>query len=206
MSKKEISLYGAGGHCFAVADLILSLGEYTITDIVDDAPKRESILNIPVKKFNSINFQPKHLFISIGSNRHRKLMSSKFNAVYPYFIHSTVVCYSSVKVGKGTIVHPQVVLDSSVTIGDFCVINNSASISHNTIVEDFVHVAIQVSVAGGVKIGEGTLVGAGSVILPEIKIGKWATIGAGSIVTKDVPDNAVVYGNPARIIKFNDGK
>ena len=62
------------------------------------------------------------------------------------------------------------------------------------------HIAIQASVAGGVHIGDGALIGAGSVILPNIKIGKWATIGAGSVVTKDVPDNALVYGNPAKII------
>jgi acetyltransferase-like isoleucine patch superfamily enzyme len=36
------------------------------------------------------------------------------------------------------------------------------------------------------------------VILPGITIGAWATVGAGSVVTKDVPDGAVVKGNPAR--------
>lgn len=50
----------------------------------------------------------------------------------------------------------------------------------------------------GIRIKEGASVGARSVILPGVTIGKWALIGAGSVVTKDVPDFALVYGNPAK--------
>ncbi len=48
---------------------------------------------------------------------------------------------------------------------------------------------------------KGASIGAGSVILPGITIGENAMVGAGSVVTKDVPPNAVVAGNPARVIK-----
>lgn len=48
-------------------------------------------------------------------------------------------------------------------------------------------------------IKQGASVGGGAVILPGITIGENAMIGAGSIVTKDVPPNAVVYGNAASI-------
>ena len=45
-------------------------------------------------------------------------------------------------------------------------------------------------------------IGSKSVILPGVTIGENAVVGAGSVVTKDVPDNVVVAGNPARIIKY----
>lgn len=53
-------------------------------------------------------------------------------------------------------------------------------------------------------IGDNVLIGVGALILGGCKIGNNATIGAGAIVLKDVPDNAVVVGNPARIIKYNN--
>lgn len=49
---------------------------------------------------------------------------------------------------------------------------------------------------------EGAAIGANSTIVAGVTIGKNALIGAGSVVTKDIPDNAVAYGNPARVRKY----
>ena len=196
---KDIILYGAGGHCYAVIELIKSLKNYNPIHILDDNPNQEKILKIPVIKHNS-DVIPKCLCISIGNNSNRKKIATSFNAEFPMFIHKSSVIYPSVSIGKGTLVMPNAVLDADSKIGEFCIVNNNATISHNVILGNFVHVAINVAIAGGVIIGEGTLLGAGSVILPNIKIGKWAVIGAGTIVTKDVPDYATAIGNPAKII------
>ena len=48
-----------------------------------------------------------------------------------------------------------------------------------------------------ILVKEGASIGAHSVLLPGIEIGSFAMIGSGSVVTKDVPDHALVYGNPA---------
>lgn len=53
------------------------------------------------------------------------------------------------------------------------------------------------------RIGNNVTVGCHVAIIGDITIGNNVTIGAGSVVVKDVPDNAVVVGNPARIIKYN---
>jgi acetyltransferase-like isoleucine patch superfamily enzyme len=55
-----------------------------------------------------------------------------------------------------------------------------------------------------VIIEENVWIGANAVILPGVKIGKNSIVGAGSIVTKDVEENVIVAGNPARIIKRLD--
>lgn len=52
-----------------------------------------------------------------------------------------------------------------------------------------------------VEIGNNVFIGANSVILPGVKIGDNVIIGAGSIVTKDIPDNSLVVGNPAKIVR-----
>jgi len=203
MKEKKITLYGAGGHSYAAVALIKSLGEFEPIVVLDDDPKQKMILNVPVKKNINEKLSTNSLCISVGTNKNRKKIAAKFDVDFPSFLHDSVVKYPSVKIGKGTLVLPNVVLDADVTIGDFCIVNNNATVSHNVVVEKFVHIAIQVAIAGGVTIGEGTFIGAGSVVLPEINIGKWAIIGAGAIITKDVPDYAVVYGNPGKIIRYN---
>lgn len=52
---------------------------------------------------------------------------------------------------------------------------------------------------------EGASIGANATILPNITIGENAMVGAGSVVTKDVPINAIVVGNPARVVKILEG-
>ncbi len=49
-------------------------------------------------------------------------------------------------------------------------------------------------------------IGANAVILAGVSVGKYAIVGAGAVVTKDVPDYAVVVGNPAKVIKMLDAE
>ena len=60
------------------------------------------------------------------------------------------------------------------------------------------------SKVGRIDIGNDVFIGASSIVLPNVKIGNKVIIGAGSIVTKDIPDNSVVVGNPARVIGTYD--
>lgn len=61
-----------------------------------------------------------------------------------------------------------------------------------------------VSRVGKVTIGDDVFVGAGTIILPNVRIGSRVVVGAGSVVTKDIPDNSIAAGNPARVIGSYD--
>jgi len=54
----------------------------------------------------------------------------------------------------------------------------------------------------GITVKRGASIGANATLLPGITIGRYAMIGAGAVVTKDVPERAVVVGNPAKIIRY----
>lgn len=56
------------------------------------------------------------------------------------------------------------------------------------------------------SIGDNVYIGAGALIMNPVTIGNNVIIGAGSVVTKDIPDNAIVAGNPAKIIRYRDVK
>ncbi len=60
------------------------------------------------------------------------------------------------------------------------------------------------SKVGRIDIGSDVFIGAGAIVLPNVKIGNRVVVGAGSIVAKDIPDNSVVVGNPAKVIGTYD--
>ena len=64
----------------------------------------------------------------------------------------------------------------------------------------------QILLCKPVLIRQGAWIGAGATILPGVCVGKYAIVGAGSAVTKDVPDYAVVVGNPAKVVKVLDSE
>lgn len=129
-----------------------------------------------------------------------------------------------VNIGKNCILGKDIYVDFDVQIGDNVKIQNGSYIYHGTTIEAGVFVGPGVIFTndrkprainpdGSIKgnddwdVGEtcvkyGASVGAGSVILPGITIGSFALVGAGSVVTHDVPDHALVFGNPARQMGF----
>lgn len=63
------------------------------------------------------------------------------------------------------------------------------------------HIAPGVVLAGNVTVGENSFIGANSVLKQDVKIGSGVTVGAGSVVIKDIPDNEIWVGNPAKKLK-----
>jgi acetyltransferase-like isoleucine patch superfamily enzyme len=61
-----------------------------------------------------------------------------------------------------------------------------------------------INIFGRISVGNNVFIGSNVIILPNVVIGNNVVIGSGSVVTKNVPDNVVVAGNPARIIRTLD--
>lgn len=96
-----------------------------------------------------------------------------------------------VKIGSGTMIDMGAVLGGRVEVGKNCHVGAGTVLAG----------VIEPPSAQPVIVEDDVLIGANAVVLEGVRIGKGAVIGAGSIVTKDVPSNAVVVGNPAKIVK-----
>ena len=109
------------------------------------------------------------------------------------------------KIGKNTKVDSYVYIEEGVTIGDDCKIRPFVFIPTGVTIQDDVFIAPNVTFTNDKhprSHGEWKLlqIGAGTTITPGVTIGENALIGAGSVVTKDIPDNAIAMGTPARIV------
>lgn len=197
-------LLGGNGHCKVVVDLLKKVSSITIESIFDDQPKLKDIAGIPVYKTNSLDFfRNKELIISIGNNHVRKRIASQIEANYLSAIHPSAILASDVIIGQGTVVLAGAIINPSVCIGKHCIVNTGAVVEHDCVLGDFVHVSPNASLAGNVTIGEGAHLGIGACVIQGVKVGKWVTVGAGAVILNDVPDFAVIVGNPGKIIKYN---
>lgn len=194
-------LFGANGHGKVVAE-IAEHNAIKIDAFIDDDIVKNSIFEYQV-----IHLVPKEnidVILSIGDNvKRKKLAELHENFSYLTLIHPKTSISERAEINVGTVVMAGVSINSDAYIGKHCIINTNASVDHDCILDDFVHISPNAALAGNVEIGEGTQVGIGSSIIQNIKVGKWCTIGAGAVIIKDIPDYAVVVGNPGKIIKFN---
>lgn len=196
---KNLYILGAGGHSKVVIEIAEDLG-YKIISILDDNPSVENIFQYKVVHSSDNSTISENVFLAVGNNINRKKIASRFLAPELNLIHPSAVVSKRTTFGYGNAVMAGVVINASVKIGNHCIINTSACIDHDCKIDDFVHISPNVSLAGNVRVMEGAHVGIGATVKQDITIGKWSVVGAGAVVINDVPNNAVVVGNPARLL------
>ena len=132
----------------------------------------------------------------------------------PARIEPGAVIREQVTIGKNAVIMMGAIINIGAVIGEGTMIDMGAVLGGRATVGSHCHVGAGAVLAGVIEPASATpviveddvLIGANAVVIEGVHIGRGAVVAAGAIVTQDVPENAVVAGCPARVIKMKDEK
>ena len=217
MAKKKVIFWGAASQAVVLEELI-SYSDTEILAVFDNNPTAESpFAGVPIyyKKSGFEQWLAEHqqeelcFAVAIGGEHGTSRLEmhdylSSFGLKPLQCVHPTSFIAKNATIGEGCHILARSAICARSKLGRSVILNTLADIDHECTIDDGAHVSANVIVAGGCTIGSNAFVGIGAAILPRLTIGKNAIIGAGSVITKDVPDNAVAYGNPAKVHYYRD--
>ncbi len=205
-------ILGASGHARVVADIIRLTGKFNIVGFLDDFDLSRkgtefcgsTILGGLEQLEHLRDNKIRYIFLGFGNCQARLALSSvtnQFGFKLATLVHPSAVVASDVPIGPGTVIMAGAVINPGSTIQENVIINTSSSVDHDCDVDNGAHIGPGAHLGGGVTIGQGTWIGIGAVIKDKVTIGKGVIIGAGAVVLKDIPDEVVAFGVPAKIIR-----
>lgn len=208
--KDCLAIYGVGGYAREVMPLVREEDSCYIIDQEYRTSERVNSKDVVITEEFFSNGGNK-VAVAVGDPLTRKRLVEKCqsmneNVTFPNIIADNVVIMSDNFLSEGMILSPFFTITSNCTIGKHFHGNLYSYIGHDCIIGDFVTFSPGVKCSGYVNIGDNVFVGTGAIIRPgtqkkPLKIGSNVIIGMGSVITKDIPDGATVFGNPATIIK-----
>ncbi len=211
--KQNIIIFGGGSHARCIIDIIETSDVFTIIGIIDSIAAigdsianykvigRQQDLQVLVEKYDIDGG-----IIALGDNYSRMVLQNEivnqiatFNFVN--VIHPNAIVSHSAQIGCGNVFMAGTIINVGAVIRNHCIINTGSQLEHFSIMEDYSSLSAGVITGGFVHLKSFSAVALGVTIFDRVSIGMNAVIGSGSLVTKDVPDNVVAYGSPARVVK-----
>ncbi len=196
-----------------LAEIVHLTGEWQLAGFTDADPKMQGMTIANTTILGTDEILPdllaqgvENAVIGLGSIRTNEERSYLFEMIIQMgfkpatLIHPAAVVSPGAQIGKGSVIMAGAVVNVDAQVGENVIVNTGAIIEHDCRVEDHSHIACGACLSGGVQVGRKSLVGAGATVIQSIRIGRGCLIGAGAVVVRDIPDEAVALGVPARIL------
>ncbi|HEY4186718.1 MAG TPA: hypothetical protein VGP07_16695 [Polyangia bacterium] len=191
----KLFVIGAGGHARVIASLLPAAPEFvTTTPATEDERLGTVVMDNPGAEF----------YLGLGTNRDRMRVADKLRTLgarLPTCVAPNVFVARDAQLDAGTVLCPGSQIGSRAHIGFACIVNTLSSVDHDCLLGDYGQVTAGVTIAGTVKVGKNGFFGVKSAVIPNLTIGDDVVVMAGSLITKNVPDRAMMGGNPARLMR-----
>lgn len=203
-------LYGVGGHASLVISTLVEMPEWSIAGVISEHPLTSpaSVLGFPVMGDDGVlpdllASGVHHVHVCLGDSQQRALASQllrKMGFTLATISHASAMRSPGNLVGDGSLIQAGVLLGAESVAGEGCIFQSFVSVGHGTRMGDYVHLAGGAITGGDCVIGSHTCVGMGATLLPRLRIGQHVLVEPNTVVREDLPDYAVVEGNPARVV------
>ncbi|MBE6357482.1 MAG: hypothetical protein E7058_10320 [Lentisphaerae bacterium] len=208
----DIAIYGTGGLGKEMAFLAEEAvnGSKNII-FIDDTKDEDSFFGHPMYTFEKFceKISPENcqVVIALGEPALRAMLAERVTAAgYPLgniAARSANISKHAV-IGAGVVIFHNCIIMPDVVIGENTVLQTSTTLTHDDHVGKNSVLSHKTTVGGSTVIGQNSFIGMGAVLRDHISIGNSSIVGMGAVVTKSFPDNSVLVGAPAELIRQND--
>lgn len=214
---RKLIILGGRGIGMIAASVANDLGTYEVLGFLNDMVP----IGSKVGKYNGYNVigvsadakkylddEDVYFFIGYVGMKNEKEVFEKITSLeiprhrFATLIHPTaIVPKGFCSIGNGVLMAPLSQLSPDTTVEDNCILLPNSFLGHDSTMKRFSHITANSVVGGNVTLGRGAHVGTNATIRENVTIGDFALVGSGSVVLNDVPENSIVVGNPAKILK-----
>ena len=208
----RLGIIGAGEQANEILSLIKNdnyfMNQYEDCVLVDlDADSKNGIIS--ELEFFKRPIEDYSVIVAMGEPSMRAKMKKKYMECgyrFATYIHKSSVVGMNTVVSSGSIILPFVYIAQNTVIGENTLVHAGARIENDCVVGDDCMISSGAFIGAKTQIGNATFVGPNASVKDGLLIGDNAVIGMGSCVIKDIADEDVVVGNPARYIRHNSSR
>ncbi len=196
MSNPEyLFILGSSGFAYEVAAYAADIFPERKTIFVDDTSKDAGSISVN-EYWSRIENGDSESILGSGRCEIRIRMVDEIKPPFATIVHSRATVFG--KIDRGCVIAPGAVIALNAVISEHVVVNYNATVGHDCVVGELSVIGPGASIGGWCQVGRGVYIGAGALIREKLQIGDYAIVGMGAVVTKDIPENMVAIGVPAR--------